>query len=762
MAKSAILNININSGEAKKTLGDLNKEAKLATTNVASLGKNFGVLNKDVVAFGTAAIKGFKAIPKQIEEVTTKSISLKAQLRAMKAELLNLEENSPAFNKLAREASELQDRIGDVNSRVKAFASDTKKLDTTVGVVNGIGASFQAVTGIMALMGSESSVLQEAMQKIVITQGILNGVNEVARILNKEHIVGAQIKIALDKAQAISSAGLTKVMGVLNAVMAANPISLIVIGIGLLVAAIIAFRKPIMDFISSWENIKTVLLALLGPIGWIIIAYQKLFGEEAKQANAREKASKENTERFKKEVAELKEKRRLEHEAFTDRQTQFDLQIARLEAEGKSSKALTRAKLEAIITEKKAALKLNEDLIQATVDRYTFEASLRGMNLKDFLASIGIQYDATEKQLTELFQKQKDSIYSAETDLIAFNTQASKGAKAPVDFVFPDAEELKEESKKVWTSFLEYWNEGKLPMTVTIDEDDIVIEDETFVIEPETEVAYGKIKQLWEDIKTLNDTGAKVIAEKIHKVFENVAKQFGTFSEFFTQAMDIFNQALDMQAQAAARSREYTYSDETEELKSQLANREINQKEYDNKLRLINQEKREEEKKAARKEFQRNKANNIVNAVMSTAQAVLQALASLPPPASFVMAGINAALGAAQIAVVSSQKFTAARGGLVAGAASNVDTVDAKLARGEAVINSKSTAAFAPLLSAINEMGGGISFAPNNILESSISSTRESSFRQNRESINITAHVVEHEMTRTQKRVKRMENGAVF
>jgi len=85
-----------------------------------------------------------------------------------------------------------------------------------------------------------------------------------------------------------------------------------------------------------------------------------------------------------------------------------------------------------------------------------------------------------------------------------------------------------------------------------------------------------------------------------------------------------------------------------------------------------------------------------------------------------------------------------------------------QIARGEAVINSKSTAAFAPLLSAINEMGGGISFAPNNILESSISSTRGIFIQTNRESINITAHVVEHEMTRTQKRVKRMENGAVF
>jgi len=45
------------------------------------------------------------------------------------------------------------------------------------------------------------------------------------------------------------------------------------------------------------------------------------------------------------------------------------------------------------------------------------------------------------------------------------------------------------------------------------------------------------------------------------------------------------------------------------------------------------------------------------------------------------MAGINAALGAAQIGCCIITKFTAARGGLVAGAASNVDTVDANSKR---------------------------------------------------------------------------------
>ena len=88
----------------------------------------------------------------------------------------------------------------------------------------------------------------------------------------------------------------------------------------------------------------------------------------------------------------------------------------------------------------------------------------------------------------------------------------------------------------------------------------------------------------------------------------------------------------------------------------------------------------------ARKAFNTNKKLMMAQAVMGTAAAITMALATLPPPASFIMAGIAGALGAAQIAVIAGTQYestSASRSGPVPSTISigrRSDTVD--LARG--------------------------------------------------------------------------------
>lgn len=70
-----------------------------------------------------------------------------------------------------------------------------------------------------------------------------------------------------------------------------------------------------------------------------------------------------------------------------------------------------------------------------------------------------------------------------------------------------------------------------------------------------------------------------------------------------------------------------------------------------------------EEKKVKREAAQRDKQLAIFNAVINTAQAVTKALASAPPPFNAILAGIAAALGAAQIAVIASRPLPKFRKG---------------------------------------------------------------------------------------------------
>lgn len=220
-------------------------------------------------------------------------------------------------------------------------------------------------------------------------------------------------------------------------------------------------------------------------------------------------------------------------------------------------------------------------------------------------------------------------------------------------------------------------------------------------------------------------------------------------------AMGVLSAISQATAQRQSEAREREFEEGSEQLKNQLAKREISQKDFENKMALLQQKKDQEERQAKRKAFQQDKANAIVKAIMGTAQAVISGLGA-PPPLGFILAGINASLGAVQTGIIASQKFKANRGGVVPGAPSKVDSVDALLAPGEMVINSTSASMFPQLLSSINELGGGVSLAPNLAPKTSNSNSVYQSQQDQR------VYVVESDITRTQRRVSRIEQSASF
>jgi hypothetical protein len=107
------------------------------------------------------------------------------------------------------------------------------------------------------------------------------------------------------------------------------------------------------------------------------------------------------------------------------------------------------------------------------------------------------------------------------------------------------------------------------------------------------------------------------------------------------------------------------------------------------------------------------KAAAVAQATINTYQGVSEAIASSPPPLNFILAATTLAAGLQNInKILSVQEPEFAQGGLVGGYGTGTsDSVSARLSKGESVINARSTRMFKPLLSAINEAGGGRSFA---------------------------------------------------
>jgi hypothetical protein len=201
-----------------------------------------------------------------------------------------------------------------------------------------------------------------------------------------------------------------------------------------------------------------------------------------------------------------------------------------------------------------------------------------------------------------------------------------------------------------------------------------------------------------------------------------------------TQLADSLMQIGRNQIQTELNEEKDKFDAQTQLLNDQLAQGIISQANFNAQKSALDAEYIQKEKELKLKQFQSNKASQLINATIATAVGVANALAA-PPPLGLIMAGIAGALGAAQIAIIASQptpKF--AKGGILNGnshANGGIPTPYGELEGGEAVINKRSTRLFTPLLSAINEAGGGVKFANGGVLQPMVNSVDSSFQMQN-------------------------------
>jgi hypothetical protein len=274
-----------------------------------------------------------------------------------------------------------------------------------------------------------------------------------------------------------------------------------------------------------------------------------------------------------------------------------------------------------------------------------------------------------------------------------------------------------------------------------------------------TEEEKLKIVQAYLDAQSTSES------DRLEESLQNISDNLSAFQNIFSMFEESFTTYLEQQNQKRTAAIEDAYNLQLAALESNLAAGLIARESYDNQLEQLDQAQAQKKEALAREEFKKQKALNIVNATINGAQAVLSTFAGTP--GGIVIKGIAAALAgifaATQIALIARQEFTAADGGIVPGMGSgDIDSVPSSLAPGEAVINSKSTEAFLPLLSAINEMGGGRSFVPD--LPATNQGQRFAPiFVDNERSREpIRAYVVESDISSAQKRVNRIERSTRF
>ena len=165
--------------------------------------------------------------------------NLKAEFKSLQKQLDGLDESSQEYIETLQKLGGVKDDIGDLSTAINDFAGTDAKIGAINSVVGGIASGFQAATGAAALFGSQSEDVEKALLKVQSVMALTEGIKGLTAMQDSLKAAGNVAKSLVT--QLIGVDAYTKIVTIStriwNAVMAANPIMLMVAAITALVGA---------------------------------------------------------------------------------------------------------------------------------------------------------------------------------------------------------------------------------------------------------------------------------------------------------------------------------------------------------------------------------------------------------------------------------------------------------------------------------------------------------------------------------------------
>lgn len=290
-------------------------------------------------------VKGGDSVGKASEKVT----SLKTQLKQLKEQLASGTLAPDEFEKVAKKAGELSDRIGDVNQKVKTLGSDTKRLDGFIGIATGITSGFAAAQGAMALFGSENEDLQKTLIKVQGATALLNGLQGIQLALQKESAAMTAIQSArlqvltfLQTRYTAAVGGTTGAMRLLRIAGAALGIGLIIGAIALLVSNFDKLKNTIGKFLPSLDSIVKGFKAAYNAV----TDFLGVTSDQTRVYDRLKASTDQRSKDIKREIELLEAQGASERVIFQKRLTLIDNELAVLKAKRDSKQKLSQEEIE--------------------------------------------------------------------------------------------------------------------------------------------------------------------------------------------------------------------------------------------------------------------------------------------------------------------------------------------------------------------------------------------------------------------------------
>lgn len=297
-------------------------------------------------------------------------------------------------------------------------------------------------------------------------------------------------------------------------------------------------------------------------------------------------------------------------------------------------------------------------------------------------------YEDTMKEIEEEYEELKRQLNDGEIDFDQFTE-----AKKQLDSLKKQAKQSAEDTSNSLDDLFQTWAGS--------------INDFAQKIASQFQELYGQFNEIMNLKYDMEEEALDKEQEQLDRESEMLEKAYDKQADIVQRYKDAINETEDELKNARgerrlalidglAKQRE-AYLQETEALKKQQLEKE--------KIAKKEEALKKKQEALEKKRKQNQKQQSLVNAIVNTALGVTQALAAFPPPASYALAAAVGALGAVEIATISSQKY--AQGGIIEGKSHKDGGVKvlggrAEVEGGEMIVNKKTTKMNTDMLYFIN------------------------------------------------------------
>lgn len=747
----------------QQLLTALGKVIKNTTGDTSALKAQYAQLNQELKDFDAELGNHQRNVGDY--EIATKG--LKVQLKEMQTEMANMLANGvdkadPKFVELAKKAGSLKDAIGDAGEEINRFASDTKKLDDIINIAQSATAAFTLYKGAMSAFGLETEGAVEAIQKLQGAMAVLESLKQLQESLEQNSAASRLLTKSMN-ILTLGIKGTTTATKLLRIALASIGIGLIIGLVATLVEHWDDLKKvlkdtfPILNTISEkFNGLKGAIIGagmaikngLMYPFEKLGKSFMKLIKGDFKGALS------EMTSGWSGWLDAIKK-------GFWDgvaisRQTNKEKEDDNKETNNKI-KVDTQKMLDDLVNAEKKARediqKIREEELQNEKKRLEKLKALRKNNSKaendwqkQYL-KLQLAYAKTEEEKIEIKKKIIDldekiaeqEAKNAAAETMGMSMEELEKRLSNIEYTYAG---LSEDSKQTMQTLITMLStikmgaeEAKAALSGSSGSNGGGSTDSGTKMSGQNRFRYSKLSKEdnpfgnfdidFDAIRdTINDAYDAYVSPIVDGYFNTIQMMLEFAIEEAEEKLEEATVAHDEAVEKVTESQNKitelndkmkdSSGAQLEQYKQQMVDEMLllQQREQEEKRLQKEKEKREKElEKEKKRQRKIEMQQQLIQAIVSGALAVVNGLATQPfVPVGIAMGALAGVATAIQIATITKQLSKLADGGLLSGPSHAnggipVGNTGVEVEGGEYVVNKRSTAKYLPLLQSINEEG---------------------------------------------------------